>query len=364
VSGQHPRAWAAIDLLRFACAMLVVAHHYCAELPLSPHPVAAAVLSGTVLSAIWAPWTQFGWIGVELFFVISGYVIACSAVGNDPGTFLRHRMQRLLPAAWICATLSFVLLAAAGGGALDPLAAQWLRSMSFWPLGEGIDTSYWTLGIELAFYLAIAWRLRGGGSPERLERVAWWIGGASLLFWVALLAAGQVDQGWLKERLPQLLLLSYGAFFAIGMLLQAGHRDGFTPGRWAGLALFGIAAAIETVAHAMDNAPQLRLAPNFAAPLLILAAGIAVIALCRRLQPALARWSVPAALLGLMTYPLYLLHQPLGAVLAGAFGAGALWAGMAMSVALAWMIVRYAEPPLRAWIGSVLRPARRAALPA
>ena len=77
-----------------------------AALPLRPNPAAAGALDGAKLSAGLAPWGSFGWIGVEIFFVISGYVIASSAEGAAPRTFLRRRAQRLLPAAWVCATIA------------------------------------------------------------------------------------------------------------------------------------------------------------------------------------------------------------------------------------------------------------------
>lgn len=347
---HHPRAWAAIDLLRFACAMLVVAHHYLAVLPLKPNPAAEAVLSGVTLDARWAGWTSFGWVGVELFFVISGYVIACSAVGAAPRDFMRRRAQRLLPAAWVCATLTFAVLLAMGAGSWT----AWLRSLAFWPLGDAIDPSYWTLGIEVAFYLLVAWRLRGGGEAERIERIAWWIGGASLAFWIAQVALGTVDGTWMKERLAQLLLLPHGTFFATGILLHAWHRAGASPARALGLALFLGAGAIEIVAHAADQADDLGVSASPMLPLIVFAAGALLVAGCRRVQPRLGwtcRWS---ATLGLMTYPLYLLHQQIGAAMAGAFGPGVLPAALAMVIALSWIVVLYAEPPLRRIIGGTL----------
>jgi peptidoglycan/LPS O-acetylase OafA/YrhL len=350
VNGQHPRAWAAIDLLRFACALLVVAHHYFAALPLKPNPAAAAMLAGVKLSSEWGSWTSFGWVGVELFFVISGYVIACSAVGAAPRDFLRRRAQRLLPAAWVCATITLAVLVAMRAGALPVLGAEWARSMSFWPLGDPIDPSYWTLGIEAAFYLLIAVQLRRGG---QIERVAWWIGGASLAFWIAQIALGTVDGTWMKERLAQLLLLPHGAFFAIGILLHAWHRAGASPMRVAGLALFGGAGMVEIVAHAADQARDLGVSASPLLPLIAFGLGMALIAGCRAVQPRLGwscRWS---ATLGLMTYPFYLLHQQVGAAMAGGFGANAFPAALAVTIALSWCVVRYAEPALRRWIGSV-----------
>lgn len=359
---HHPRAWAAIDLLRFACAMMVVAHHYWAALPLKPNPAAEAMLGGMTLDAGWAGWAGFGWVGVELFFVISGYVIACSAVGAEPRDFLRRRAQRLLPAAWICATLTFVALAAMGAGGLGVLGAEWLRSVAFWPLGDAIDPSYWTLGIEAAFYLLIAWRLRGGGAAERVEQVAWWVGGASLAFWIAQVALGTVDGTWMEERLAQLLLLPHGAFFAAGILLHAWHRSGASPARMLGLGLFLGAGAIEIVAHAADRALKLGLSPNPAAALIVFALGTLLIAGCRRVQPRLSwtcRWS---GTLGLMTYPLYLLHQQFGVAIFAGLGPWAFPLALVVVTALSWLIVRHGEPPLRLAIGAVLS-ARRGPRP-
>lgn len=350
---HHPRAWAAIDLLRFACALMVVAHHYWAALPLAPVPTSEAMLAHTRLSAEWAGWTGFGWVGVELFFVISGYVIACSAIGTAPADFVRRRAQRLLPAAWICATLTFALLLALNAAAPVTLTLQWLRSMAFWPLGDQIDPSYWTLGVEVAFYALVAWRLRGGSSPERIERLAWWIGGASLAFWALLLATGQLESDWMKEGLARLLLLPHGVFFALGMFVHAWHRRGGDARLAGGIALLLAGAAVEIVAHGIDQTNHQGISGGTEVALAAFAIGVAVIAGCRRIQPWLG-WSCGfSATLGLMTYPLYLIHQQLGAGMASLFGPGAMVPAVFVSIAIAWGVVRYGEPGIRGWIGTM-----------
>jgi hypothetical protein len=57
-----------------------------------------------------APFTWFGWVGVETFFVISGFVIANSAIKSSVIEFLFGRALRLYPAVWVCSTLTFVVL--------------------------------------------------------------------------------------------------------------------------------------------------------------------------------------------------------------------------------------------------------------
>src|SRR5258706_15154943 len=61
-----------------------------------------------------APFTWFGWGGVEIFFVISGFVIANSASRSSPTEFLLGRALRLYPAVWVCATAHAMLLVPKG----------------------------------------------------------------------------------------------------------------------------------------------------------------------------------------------------------------------------------------------------------
>src|SRR3569623_1716793 len=86
------RAIIAIDLLRFACALLVVGFHFGTAFAYSPSQSSAILLAGLPVGS--ARGTCFGWIGVELFFVISGFVIAFSAESGGPGDFVRRRALR------------------------------------------------------------------------------------------------------------------------------------------------------------------------------------------------------------------------------------------------------------------------------
>jgi peptidoglycan/LPS O-acetylase OafA/YrhL len=51
-----------------------------------------------------------GWVGVEVFFVISGFVIANSAESRNSQAFIRSRIGRLVPAVLICATATLLLV--------------------------------------------------------------------------------------------------------------------------------------------------------------------------------------------------------------------------------------------------------------
>ncbi|RZJ93005.1 MAG: acyltransferase, partial [Hymenobacter sp.] len=92
-----------IDLLRFVAAAAVVLYHFAYRGYHADHlsPVDYPVL-GQVC--------KYGYLGVELFFLISGYVILHSAQGKSLGQFFVSRVQRLYPAYWVACTLCFVVV--------------------------------------------------------------------------------------------------------------------------------------------------------------------------------------------------------------------------------------------------------------
>jgi peptidoglycan/LPS O-acetylase OafA/YrhL len=345
----------AVDLLRFVCALLVLGYHFGVAFWLSPSPHGEAIMAG-------APWrfdgtalARVGWIGVELFFVISGLVIARSAVGLRWTDFLWKRTLRLAPAAWICATISLVVLAASGRFGLPDLIDDWWRSLRFWPVGEQIDGSYWTLGIEISFYLLMALAAAGGSSARRIEAIGVAVGVASAAFWLWWLWAGASPDLPLRNRTMMLTLLPHGCFFAIGVMIAALTHDGMTWRRGVTLALLMPVAAIEIVAHTAERAEGIGAMPSGALAGLLFFGGVAVLIAAPRLQPLLARRITPrvARTIGLMTYPLYLLHQDAGAALLVALaGAGAsprLAAGLSAAaiLTLAWLVACWLEPVLR-----------------
>lgn len=132
----------ALDLLRFIAALAVVFYHYLAQ-PNPPYPQLAAV-------------AQYGYLGVPLFFMISGFVIAASAERRSPVTFLVSRGARLYPAFWMG-----VLFTAGVSYALSespPTLKEILINLTMLNdyLGiKNIDGVYWTLQVELKFYACI-----------------------------------------------------------------------------------------------------------------------------------------------------------------------------------------------------------------
>jgi peptidoglycan/LPS O-acetylase OafA/YrhL len=113
------------------------------------------------------PLIRTGWAGVDVFFVLSGFVLGlpyCQALlGNRPpirtGEFFRRRLLRVLPAYYVQLIILLLLWLILAGHlpvpVTDILAHSFMLHNIFPGQGEMINGVYWTLPIEFDFYLAL-----------------------------------------------------------------------------------------------------------------------------------------------------------------------------------------------------------------
>ena len=104
---------------------------------------------------------RFGLTGVDLFFIISGFVILSSVQNKTRLQFIKSRFIRLFPTYWIAVTFTFILIIIKyfDKGILNLMPIkQYLVNLSmiqeFFKI-ENLDGPYWTLYIELFFYLIV-----------------------------------------------------------------------------------------------------------------------------------------------------------------------------------------------------------------
>lgn len=267
-----------------------------------------------------APWAPGGYIGVDVFFVLSGYLITSLLLAQldrsgavDLLDFWRRRLWRLTPA--LLAMLSVYLLAAPflwpdahDHGMQSAIAALYLSdyAVAFWGTPSQLSHT-WSLAVEMHFYLlwplalTLAWRRWNPAALVRVLAVAWLL--ATLLRWVctvrgqgwtevyyradthfsglllgAWLAAALRERHWrdaLLRMLPWLLWLPVAGLLCLGrpwgdLWMQA----------W-GLTVAELAAAVALLAV---QRPGSQLALMFSRP--------------------------PLAWLGRMSYGVYLWHYP------------------------------------------------------
>src|SRR5689334_19586233 len=81
----------ALDGLRLLAALAVGVYHYVAY----TGSTAAWGQDPNSVFPQWSPMAAYGWLGVEIFFIISGFAICMSCWGRTVGDFFRSRVTRL-----------------------------------------------------------------------------------------------------------------------------------------------------------------------------------------------------------------------------------------------------------------------------
>ena len=114
-----------LDVLRMMAALLVVCYHFCFWYWMRGMPFSVGVPVEATRLAVNHPWwhrhLHCGWIGVEIFFVISGFVIAWTASEATSASFARSRFLRLAPGELDCCDDDAVAEALAqSGSCLEP----------------------------------------------------------------------------------------------------------------------------------------------------------------------------------------------------------------------------------------------------
>lgn len=307
-----------IDAVRFACALMVAGFHIGFSCWASPRSGGALLLekSYALPEFAWLLWP--GWVGVEIFFVISGFVISASAAAASPGSFVKGRVLRLYPAVWICATLTVLLLVHEH----HPKVWAYPTTMLLVPSGPWIDGQYWTLGVEIVFY-TLVFGLVAVRRFEKIYLLAAVLGIGSSIYTIALVL-GFEELGFLSRGVWRLTLLNYGADFALGILIFAfaTRRLDRRKALLGILLLAGITAEIfehtAGMATRTTNSP-FYLAERWWLPAIIFGSAVAAILLSVRYSATVEQLPAPARrvlrLLGLSTYPLYLIHFSIGIVL-------------------------------------------------
>ena len=348
-----------LDTLRAVAIVLVFMYHY-------------MVFVSHEATFGWA--SEIGWAGVDLFFVLSGYLIGDQIFrGLGRGqrlsvkVFYARRFLRTLPNYYVVLAFYFLLPALMGGKAPPPL---W-RFLTFTQnLGLKPGTAFshaWSLCIEEQFYLLLplvalaATRVRGS------LRLAWiFLAGLTLaaitLRSVLWFQYGREDFGSISSYYPNVYYSSLCRFdeFLPGVaiaLLRNFHRAA-----WERLTQWGngiLAAGTLAVAGIAFLALRYYYVDGYGYGFFMSGFGYSLLSVCfailvlAALSPAslLYRIRVPgAARLAAWSYAIYLSHKPLAFItqnlLHGSAGAGALLAIVScVCVAGGWLLYRLVETP-------------------
>lgn len=318
-----------VTLLRGLAALAVAVYHL----------TNMDYLAGTTLRRV----GSVGWMGVEAFFVISGFVIpyAMAAAGYERSrfrAFLLRRVVRIDPpylaSMALCMGLAWGAAALHLGNAKPPSysVGQVLAHLGYLNnfLGyQQINRVFWTLGIEFQYYILI------GAFHAAITRGRWTV------------TLGALAAGMLLDRLVQ----------------QTAVHPTQVISHWVPLFLMGISVASWRLQRLGTRDLALTLLACSLVATVELSLPIAAVALATALLiatlPDLS--TPPLAWLGRISYSLYLVHVPIGEramnllqrlhppPLVGLAGA------IAITLLASWAFFRWVEEPARLWAARIGR---------
>lgn len=369
--GRQP----ALDGLRGLAILWVVSYHYFA-LPARAAGI-AAVPFVTVLAG-------HGWIGVNLFFVLSGYLITRGLAGRPPGlatlrAFWVKRAVRILP-AYALLLLSFPVARSLWPASSPDAGRVFNASVPLWSylafaqnyfiarlgyLGDDWLRVLWSLAVEMQFYLFISVAL-ALIPPARAARWLALIAAAAVAFRFTFYLVGDNPDASIMVLLPCRL-----DAFLLGALLALAPRGAGGGARALAALAVAVAAAAFMVNLYRGGFGALSV---YAVPLYytVISLGCAALLdLCAGPAPAVGAvmGCRPLAQAGRLSYFVYLFHMPVALAvfhfalggspsLGAARGAGAMAASFACVWGLAWVSYRCFEGPLIDWSHAVARGGR------
>lgn len=348
-----------LDGLRGIAILLTAAWHYLGPIYHMHLPYGRAFE--------WWPGVRYGWAGVNLFFLISGYVIfitleRCTGFID----FLLRRWVRLFPAMLVATLILYVARMPMGdampGG--DARPADLLPGLTltnpfyyrhFGVPAHSLDGAFWSLYVEAAFYVVIG---------LMFFRIGWArsIAGLLVLYALSLIVPHLVSHYRIEwAKVPALLLYHAGfqnfGWFASGALFLKARVHSDRGLFWMAVAI-GICSALTTVLPGgMERSSRWALA----AGLLLFAAVQHWSLLQRALEAKFLLW------LGFLSYPFYLLHSAIGIGLIARIEPHLQELPtivtpllvLALMIGLAWIIASRIEPPIARALRPVTNAVRR-----
>src|ERR1022692_2064873 len=297
-----------IDLLRIPAALAVVVYHY----TFSGYAGHLTAVAFPEISAV----TRYGYLGVDMFFLISGFVVLLSAWGRRPREFVISRIVRLYPAYWAAVTITAIVAITLSRGLFKVTPAQYAANLTMvnsLPNIANVDVVYWTLWAEIRFYLLVFVLAWIGITRVRVITMLWLWLAATAIIEARILPAGPAGQ------IDLIVQSQWSHYFIAGMALCVIYRTGFSWQLAAILMLSYGNAVYQAVnfAHRVAGRYHQVLHPLVIAAV-ITAIFIVITLIALRVTRRFGRpWFAVA---GALTYPLYLVHAYNGFALFNIFG--------------------------------------------
>ena len=253
---------------------------------------------------------QYGRLGVDLFFIISGFVILMTALKKDHFSFVISRITRLYPAFWFSVTFTAIVIVLFGGERYEVGFLQYLANLTMLHKYLGfpsVDGVYWTLVVELKFYFLIFLLV----FFKQIHNIKAFLG-LWLLSAIVLKITGHVPV------LSHMLIPEWATYFIAGCLFYLLRHEGVSTYK---IVLIFISYALALV-NCLDGTEPFQakygVEPSEEITVLVITSFYAFFfALSLGYTKILNRPFF--VYLGVMTYPLYLIHENVGFIIFNLF---------------------------------------------
>ncbi|QQR35926.1 acyltransferase [Devosia oryziradicis] len=255
------------------------------------------------------PFLLAGWVGVPIFFVISGFIITIVSLRSDltprlnVGDFFWRRFARIVPFLWVC-IVAYVAISYFGTGNFDWLMT--LRTVTLWPLGDLKPNVTWTLRVEFLFYILFALTVLS-------SRRGWWVMAA----WVASPLLIAAVETWVPSVLTVIPEHARGLLrfattihnleFAAGLLLGLLwlSRDRLPSTKGGIYTVLGMTVAVMTLVWLADY----KSSPDLVQAFVLTAVSAAAVYAAITVSPSKGLTGRIGSILGDASYSIYLLHN-------------------------------------------------------
>lgn len=294
-----------IDLFRFLAALSVVLYHYLFR------GYSADNMSDLNFAEI-GDYFKYGYLGVEMFFIISGFVITLSIKRKSLIHFFISRVSRLYPIYWISVLFTFIVIILFGAPRYSAEFPQFILNLTMFQnyLGiENIDNVYWTLFIEMKFYIFVIglYLILNKFKEVKLDLL--------IYTWLLLsLVYSFANEHYIMRIANFFLILSWSSYFIAGIIFYQIFSSKLN-------LKYSILLSVSffiSVYHAISKIAGMELkfnttfSPYVIGGLILIFYLLMLLVSCKKLKSINYQGLTK---IGILTYPLYLIHQNIGYII-------------------------------------------------
>lgn len=333
-----------LDLYRFLAAFSVVIYHYIYRGWMGSDGL--SVLNFNHYDGAF----KYGYLGVQFFFMISGFVILKSSEGKSLTSFIIGRISRLYPAYWMCCVITALFILILDDGRFSLPLGHILLNLTMISKLFGIpflDGAYWTLIYELVFYFYIALFISFNNKNM-----------VGVLFLIMIMNYLLIYVG-LENKHLVFTLGEFLPYFLSGMIIYK-MSIGSNSCKYKVVLCFCIIFSL-VQSYQQANMKNYNIGSNLDYIVVFFIIGImyASFILLKFDFHLSKRNENIIACLGALTYPCYLLHQNIGYIIFNYFGNEnnqllVLFLVLAIVLTLSYIISHYIEPKVSRFLRTKL----------